>query len=93
MVRGQVKRSSVETTSPEEIDLPSPWSFQLRRDIFVLSGYGEGQVLLDTAGLKGRRRWLGSQRRNTPKIALSPIYRVKFRLDISNRYIGEAYRA
>ena len=37
MVRGQVKRSSVETTSPTATLLPSPWSFQLSRDIKDLS--------------------------------------------------------
>jgi hypothetical protein len=33
MVRGQLSLSSVETTSPAEIFLPSPWSFQVSKDI------------------------------------------------------------
>jgi hypothetical protein len=30
MVRGQVRRSSVETTSPWATDFPFPWSFHFR---------------------------------------------------------------
>ena len=32
IVRGQVRRSSVDTTSPELIDFPFPWSFHESRD-------------------------------------------------------------
>ena len=80
IVRGQVKRSSVETTSPAETDFPSPWSFQLRRDIDVLSfKCGEGR-------LKGKRG--GQAHRRTPRL------KVVF-LDISGyitaRYIESIY--
>ena len=33
-VRGQVRRSSVETTAPWDIDFPSPCSFHVSRDIY-----------------------------------------------------------
>jgi hypothetical protein len=32
MVRGQVRRSSVDTTAPALTDLPFPWSFHESRD-------------------------------------------------------------
>ena len=34
MVRGQLRRSSVETTAPAAMLLPSPCNFQVSRDIF-----------------------------------------------------------
>ena len=37
MVRGQLSRSSVETTSPAAIFLPVPWTFQVSKDIDYLS--------------------------------------------------------
>jgi len=37
--------------------------------------------------LVGYAWWAGSQGLNTPESGISVIYRVKFRLDISNRYI------
>ena len=43
MVRGQVRRSSVETTSPEEIVFPLPCNFHESRDMFSFQSRPKSQ--------------------------------------------------